>query len=422
MYTLMVADDEYFVRMGMREAIDWEKIGVKHIGDADNGNDAYKMACELKPDIIITDIRMPGMDGLELIDACQKAGLNSQFIILSAHNDFNYARRALQQGACDYILKPVSDEQLFQAVKKAINSVEKERNAVRIQSTVDRYQSSMKENVLLKILLETSFTEDEIQEQLDMVSLDFSADNNYVLILRIRDYYLHLKNSSEKELSEFHISFNDNLRRVMAPYPQKDWWLLSDERSRQIVLLHDTSDEKDASALLKQQMNEFCRLMEKRFPDYLISVGISCRLKSLHELSEGYTQAYMAAYINTVIPQNCVNCFSGNSGEKYRLEVMGALNYISAHYSEDISIETIASELYISSSHLMHIFKESMGKTINECITEYRMQAAQLMLRNSNYKISEISKRCGYRNEKYFTRVFKRYTGMTPSEYVYKNY
>lgn len=422
MYKLLLVDDEFFVRMGMRETIDWEKVGVEYIGDAANGKEGFRLACELEPDIIITDIRMPEMDGLELIDACRKQGLKAQFIVLSAHNEFNYAKEALQLGVCDYVLKPTAEDQLLQAVRKAIAIVEKANKAAADQNLVGRFRSAAKDYVLLKVILDTTLDDGEIRSEFASVSLEVPESGNFVVFVRIRDYYLLLQNHAQSEISRFHGALNEQLRRALSDYKPEDRWILSSERSNLILMAHDDQEEKAAVSRLQNRLAALCRSMEERFPNFTVTIGISRRTGSLQEISQGYTQAYTAAYMNTVISKNCVNYIMEGSDGNFRWEIAGALSYINAHYSEDISIESIAAALFISPSHLMHLFKEVMGKTINESITEYRMQAAQLMLRNSNFSIAEISERSGYKNAKYFTRVFKRCTGMTPSEYARKTF
>lgn len=420
MYKLLLIDDEYFVRKGMRETVDWQQVGVEYIGDADNGRDGFRKACELDPDIIITDIRMPEMDGLELIEACQKRGLKAQFIVMSAHNDFNYAKGALQLGACDYILKPASEDQIAQAVKKAIELMEKEKRVSALQRSVDLYQSAAVGYVLLKVCLDTSLNDESIRNEFASVSLDMPESGNLMVFIRICEYYLLLHNHSQGEMNHFHTVLNQYMNKALSLYDKNDYWILSSERSSFILLIHDSDDEKAAISRLQDRLNELCHAMSEMFPAFFISVGVSRRINSLHEISQGYTQAYIAAYANSTITKNHVNLFQEGGDGGFRREIAGALNYISSHYSENISVESIATELYISPSHLMHLFKEVMGKTINESITEYRMQAAQFMLRNSYFNIAEISERSGYKNAKYFTRVFKSYTGMTPSEYARK--
>ncbi len=419
MYKLMLVDDEYFVRVGMRETVDWAALGVEYIGDAATGKAGFEMACKLQPDIIITDIRMPGMDGLELIDHCKNAGLQSQYIVMSAHNEFDYAKGALQRGACDYVLKPVSDSLLVQAIKKAIGLIEKEKDAEKNRQTATRYQTEMADYTLLKIAMNPSYSEQEIKERLERASVQFLTDEHFVIFIRIKDYHMLLKNRTRDELKNFSAALDDAVEKSLATLDKDSWRSLSGENSNRIIFVSNPKNELTVAAL-KKEMYDLCASLGNRFEDIHIAVGISAKQQSVGEIAQGYTQSYMAAYLNSVAQQNSVNCFSLES-EGYRWEIVAALNYISVHYAEDISIDDIASELFISPSHLMHLFRDEMGKTINECITEHRMQTAQLMLRNSNYNISEISDKIGYKNAKYFTRVFKKYTNFTPSEFARKS-
>ena len=112
----MVVDDEYYVRLGIRETIDWGSYGVELVCEAEDGRKGFELALRFLPDIIITDIKMPGIDGLEFMEKCREAGIQSQFIVLSAHEEFSYAKTALKYGASDYLIKPIHNDQMIEAV------------------------------------------------------------------------------------------------------------------------------------------------------------------------------------------------------------------------------------------------------------------------------------------------------------------
>ena len=132
MYTMLVADDERWIRKRIISSINWTKIGVSIAGEAADGEEAMALSQKLKPDIILTDIRMPGINGLDFIKILHEAKINSRIIIISGFNDFDYAQKAIKLGVVDYILKPVENTELVKIVKKCIRQIEAETYKNRI--------------------------------------------------------------------------------------------------------------------------------------------------------------------------------------------------------------------------------------------------------------------------------------------------
>lgn len=118
MYQLMIVDDEKAMCELLAEIIPWEEIGVQVSGICKNGLEAYEKAKELHPDMILTDIRMPGIDGIELIRRLSEEGLKTRFVLLSAYGEFEYAQQAMKYNVKHYLLKPCNEEQILQAVSE----------------------------------------------------------------------------------------------------------------------------------------------------------------------------------------------------------------------------------------------------------------------------------------------------------------
>ena len=116
---VLVVDDEPLVRRGVAQGVDWAALSCEVVGEAANGEEGLAMARRLAPDLIITDIRMPRMDGIEMMNALRGEGCRARCVVLTAHSDFEYARNALLFGADDYLLKPFRDEELEHAVLRA---------------------------------------------------------------------------------------------------------------------------------------------------------------------------------------------------------------------------------------------------------------------------------------------------------------
>ena len=118
MLKLLIADDEKTIRETIRSFINWEALDIEVVGTAKDGIEAYNMILDLYPDIVLTDIRMPGLSGLELIERMHKINKDMQFIILSGYNEFEYAKTAMQYGVRHYLLKPCSEQQIIDSIKE----------------------------------------------------------------------------------------------------------------------------------------------------------------------------------------------------------------------------------------------------------------------------------------------------------------
>lgn len=124
MYKVIVVEDETIARRGIVLTTDWAAFQCVMAGEAVNGEDGIVLANRIRPDIIVTDVKMPRMDGVEMIENLRKNGCKAKIIILTAHNDFKYAQSALRMGVSDYLLKPLKDGDLEQALGKLIEQME----------------------------------------------------------------------------------------------------------------------------------------------------------------------------------------------------------------------------------------------------------------------------------------------------------
>lgn len=121
MTTVMIVDDEKYVRLGIKGETDWPLIGCEVVGEASNGEEALKLADKVRPDLVISDIRMPKMDGIELAEQLRDKYPNTKVIFLTAYNEFEYARKAIRLGVSDYILKPFQDGELEGVIQRLLH-------------------------------------------------------------------------------------------------------------------------------------------------------------------------------------------------------------------------------------------------------------------------------------------------------------
>ncbi|MBD1382280.1 response regulator transcription factor [Metabacillus arenae] len=127
MLSILIVDDEYLVRLGLKTTIDWKLLGLKLIGEADDGTTGLELAMQNPPDIIITDVRMPFMDGTEFMRRLRENQIDSKIVVLSGYDDFSYAKSAIDNGASAYILKPIENDKLIEVICEITDQIHKER-------------------------------------------------------------------------------------------------------------------------------------------------------------------------------------------------------------------------------------------------------------------------------------------------------
>ena len=165
MYSVFLVDDEPIVLEGIRTKIDWESSGFTFAGEATDGEIALSMIHELKPDILITDIKMPFMDGLELSAAIKKIQPWIKIIILSGHDEFEYAKKAISIGIEDYLLKPFTADDILTSLKKVAAHIDKERMQV---SDINRLKEELKSH---DKLLQKEFLGNLVHGSADMTNI-----------------------------------------------------------------------------------------------------------------------------------------------------------------------------------------------------------------------------------------------------------
>lgn len=188
MIKIFLVEDEVVMRNGIKNNIPWEKEGLLFAGEASDGELAYPLIKKVQPDILITDIRMPFMDGLELSELVKKEFPKIKIIILSGYNEFDYAKQAIHIGVTDYLLKPITASKLLEAVKKVAEVIEREREE---ENMLERYRLEMAENTVLdrqrlfKDLVTSRISFKEALERGEQLGMDLSASFYQLMLFKL---------------------------------------------------------------------------------------------------------------------------------------------------------------------------------------------------------------------------------------------
>lgn len=539
MLKIFLAEDEVIVRETIKRMIPWENLGFELVGEAADGEMALPLLLRQKPDLLITDIKMPFMDGLTLAKVAKKEIPGLKVVILSGYDDFNYAKQAINIGVEDYLLKPITKNALIERLTEIRSRYEHEKTQKEYYEKFHREMQAYEKNSsrdFFEALVSGSMDMMEIYRRSEKLGLDIVAEAYNVLIFTMnceedfsgqREGYSEWEAESLKLLEEF---FSENtsamlfrcnifsygvlikgqketigentrscvseIQRILDRKEQKRQWFVAAgepvERLSQIqksyysasrafshrylydenILYYDEMasmekknvTEDDSTYLQKVDVNALNPAILQKFlsnglleetenfvKDYFYAIGqepleslvfrnyvtlnvrfsvmsflkeIGCDTRTLEQedtedvLSESSKSLENAiAYAEKIISQ-AIALRDQNSGNKNRSILKTAVDFIDSHYmEEDMSLNKAANAANVSANHFSALFSQNMGQTFIEYLTNLRMNKAKEYLRCTSMRSSEIAGEIGYKDAHYFSYLFKKTQGMTPSDY-----
>lgn len=519
LYRVLLVDDEEDIREGISRKMDWLGLGFSLVGEAANGQDALELAESLRPDVILTDIKMPFMDGLELCRILTDRLPAARFVVFSGFDAFEYAKQAIQMNVVEYILKPINADELSAVLRRLKNQLDRERAERRnvellrsrytenlpvlrelfyanlldghIEPGTEReraarldidlqgeewavglaYIGSDRRDALSTLsvqkLLEESLTADRCRLTLynDWVAVIVSLTESFTIydLIRVLDRvctlaasYLGLTltvgvGAPCKELSGMArsaaeartaLEYRSMVGRGQVIYigdlePDGGQVLTFEEADERTltaaVRLGSEQEVRDAAAALAGKIREAnpsagqYNLFLMELVTHLIKMirrsgvgmeevfgaGFSLpiqksELPRLAELEDWCAERYLR--LRTLIRRRQTD----SAGQT----VETAKEYIRQHYAEsDLSVEKLCAYLHLSSTYFSTLFKRETGTSFTAYVTTVRMEAAAEAIRGTEEKTYLIAQRCGYEDPNYFSYVFKRHFGVTPTKY-----
>lgn len=393
-YKMIIIDDEYLVRLGLKETIDWEKYQIEVVAEGKNGRQGLELINQFHPDIVISDIKMPIMDGLDLVNAIKENNIDTCIIMLSGYKDFEYAKEALENGAYQYLLKPIDNQKLVEAVLAGVKKLEEKRETSKKLNNIENDYKLITSSIIYSILNKDQ-TSEKIKQLIDNYHLEIS---NYGLILNVKKQN-EIKNADQLE---------ELINQALKDEHLKFAYIIT---TKELIYIINDISTKNTEQIFKKIINSYTKISQE-----LISIGISDNYHNFEDIKNKALQAKNFSE-NKIYQTISTITTSTNDSSHYHQTVIEGLKYIANNYQNDISIKTCAKFLYVSESHLMHVFKNDLNKTFNSCITEYRMLIAKNLINQNKYKIYEISEKVGINDTKYFSQLFKKIYGVTPDEY-----
>lgn len=541
MLKIFLAEDEVVVRETIKRMIPWEELGFELVGEAADGEMALPLLLRQQPDLLITDIKMPFMDGLTLARLAKKEIPGLKVVILSGYDDFNYAKQAIGIGVEDYLLKPITKNALIERLSEIRSRYEHEKTQKEYYEKFQREMQAYEKNSsrdFFEALIGGSMDMMEVYKRAEKLGLDIVAEAYNVLIFTMncdedfsgqRDEYSSWEAESLELLENFFAGHSsamlfrsnifsygvllkgqretieentracvDEIRKILSRQDGRREWFLavgqSVERLSQIqksyhtasrafsqrylydenILYYDEmetmehpggqAETEDNAYLQKVDVNALNPAILQKFlsnglqeetenfvKDYFYAIGqepmeslvfrnyvilnvrfsVISFIKGLgcdtNEMESADTEEVLAesgknmesaiAYAKKMISQ-AIEIRDQNSGNKNRSILKTAVDFIDSHYmDEEISLNTVANVANVSSNHFSALFSQNMGQTFIEYLTTLRMNKAKELLRCTGMRSSEIAGEIGYKDAHYFSYLFKKTQGMTPSDY-----
>lgn len=405
MYSVFLVDDEHIVLDGIRNKLNLSS-DFTFAGEASDGELALSMIREVKPDILITDIKMPFMDGLELARAVKRIQPWIRIIILSGHDEFDYAKEAIKIGVEDYILKPFTHEELETSLLKVAQSIGIER---RKTSDMSRLKEELESTVHLA---KNKFLSDLVSGTTDFTSaLNKSQEFKIDLIARyykitVSDFHSQTDSTQVIQNAKNRISaLLKNRSDILSFYISPDT----------LVCIIKGSDEKEVdedSFAAAESINHIAGQEENCFTVSAIGNTVD----HLSHIPLSFKSA--AKLLKMTSPGNKGRILSCDSIQKSNDVINKAKEFIQKNFaSQDTCLTSVAESVHLSPNHFSAIFSQECGVTFIEYLTNLRIEEAKKLLLNTEMRSGDIAYECGFSDPHYFSFIFKKNTGLSPREF-----
>ncbi|MCM3629611.1 response regulator [Paenibacillus glycanilyticus] len=389
-WKVLIADDESIIREGIRSSIPWEELQLEVVGEAEDGEEALELAIEKQAQILLVDLSMPIMNGLTLISHLREQLPKCKIVIITGHDEFNYAYEAIKLEVDDYILKPVNPEMLGEVLARVVQKLEEttvnEELLQMASKQIDKNFTLLRERFCLE-WIKGELGEAEIKEQLSFLRMP-GEEPDYVGVIRWPEQSKGKAFFSEKDRQLLLFAIENIMEEHLAPFTSVHF---RDKVGLIVVLIWG------------KPQDELFRRIEADVAGYLkIEIVASYQHGSSGTVPSLYTEA------------------RANVNRETRLSpfVRRTKEIIADRYEDrSLSLEGIAGELNVSSVYLSRIFKQEMGASFISMLTTARMKEAIRLLNETELAIHEIAEKTGYESQHYFSTAFKKTTGLPPNQY-----
>ncbi|NLM11572.1 MAG: response regulator transcription factor [Clostridiaceae bacterium] len=533
MFKVMIIDDEPIIRKGIKNILNWKQFGCEICAEASDGEEGRTLIKKYRPDILITDIRMPEIDGLKMIKDVKDLIPDCKIIVLTGYRDFDYVQEALKLGVFDFVLKPSKIEELTAIVQRAVEELKRLKNRAeefkKLKKLFEQNIPVLREKFLYDLMYEMYPNRQDILPRAELLGVNITEF--FLLVIEIDTD--ENENLSQYDMNLYQFGIINTFMDVFSDcfdvinIPLKD--------RRVAFILQGMDDIKDSLGKINDKCSYFQELLVNCF-GFTVTIAVSSEGRGIMQLPEKHRECMEALerkfYIgnNTVIFYNDLNVFfkfddysvlekyqrlllegikTGNESivtkrvedifeyinslehsnmnylknfycgiinqinnirlsvaqasndrkvesinivslhsminesdsihelnellkdvslsitskinnyntKSIKLVLRNAIDYIHENYGKPITLNDVAEHVYVSTSYLSRMFKKELGKNFVDYLNGLRIEKAKELLMDPKYKTYEVAEIVGIPDAHYFSRLFKKYEGLSPTEY-----
>jgi len=502
MYNVLLADDEPTILEGMRDLIDWDRLGFEITAVMDDGGPVIAYLQTRPVDVVITDVKMTYQSGIDIARYVHENGLHTKILLISGYKEVDLALEAIRYNAVCYILKPIDVADLEAQLIKLKIQLDAERQRRSNEYVLDYYKRNLevlKDDFFIELATGSIISEKYLVTIFHLLypHLDYRLCPCFLATIIFENYNEFLTGNWKHTSGELYAVLSNYISMFMGPVvyrmiykakgsirvlgiatePNDDLNKLAEQSTRFLCqgfyenfALRTKADQQetysDIIALsrgrrefngpgtdrgLRAEINEQEKMLNSalnegdvrkltntlvKLGDYLEELDFKTAKTAAKEMFEairvqrdemgGFFPSVEASLADTaedmpslrrIIENVFTEIMRRNAGGGVDSLIERAKRYIIDNITEDISLEDIAEKFYLSQHYFSRIFKLKTGGNLIDFIVDQKIEKAKALLRDPHYKVYEVSEKIGYRSNRYFTKVFKNYTGYTPSEY-----
>ncbi|MEC0226628.1 response regulator transcription factor [Paenibacillus alba] len=380
---ILIVDDETVIREGIQRTLQ-NRFPEHNIHLAANAEQAIALLRSHRIQIVLTDILMPGMTGLEFMNMSRTRYPHVKWVVISAYSEFSYAQEAVRLGAKDYLLKPIGKEVLGDMIGKLSEEIARETELIEDAELLKANRKYLQEAVFQR------FAQGLDTGRIDMGP--FMEQHPYFHLIMV-------KMESDKPVFLENYIIENVLQELIERYG-KGFVTVHDNKSLLgLVTLPSGASVNQLVDELRSHLVKYLKVPFQIMNTELIEQfqAVPAEVQRMRQASTTQVYEHHA------------------SGSDRSIEV--ALQYMRTHYQADLSLEKVASIVYLNPVYFSQLFKQKTGQGFKEYVTHLRLEQAKQLLLNPKLKLADVAERIGYQDMRHFSQVFRKKYGVTPSDY-----